>query len=481
MDAELRRRLPAGAAVEDGAQGRQPFPDRRRPPGEQRLEQRGRLEPVVGHRAQSREEPVGRQPVRARDARRLGKPVRGLQRRPGRGLLHRARGGLVERPREGDGAAEERRDALRDPHADRVVRLERGDRPELEALARAAQRQPARREPEAQLLAHLLAGPAAVRWLGLAGHQHDPWRPVRGQRLAPGRLVAGAANLRLQHELQGQHGRDPLGRDRLEVVRRPVAEQDEPAGRRRLAGGARQRDAPAGAERTRQVARDGRSGARDVSGSVDRQRVRALALDDDGPPEERADRGGESVEAVAGHREGGEVALETRGEALELAPAVDEEADQASLEHRRVRAVDAERRDPGFDRGLAELLGHVRGRPRRHEQQGRRAAPRERLDEVPNVGRRRRHHREGRRRHDHDVGGLEDVEGRDPRAQDADPADRRGVGAARDRRADRGGARRERVDDLGERRHPGPAPLPPARLAATRSSSSRPNSRPAST
>ena len=89
--------------------------------------------------------------------------------------------GLVERPRQGDGPAQELGHAARDPEAQRVAGLERGDRPQVEALARAAEAQAAGGEPEPELLADLLAARLARDRTRAGGR---PGRPTAARRSA---------------------------------------------------------------------------------------------------------------------------------------------------------------------------------------------------------------------------------------------------------------------------------------------------------
>ena len=138
--------------------------------------------------------------------------------------------------------------------------------------------------------------------------------------------------------------------------------------------------------------------------------------------------------------------------------------------------------------------GSAAGRRRHapgHEQQRGGTAARQRLDEVARVRRRRGHDRQGARGHDHEIAGLEDVQRRDAGPEDPDPAQARRVRAGRDTARRRSAAPgstassrswRTAIGRSGRaprrRRHPARVHL--AR-AATRSSSSRPNSRPTST
>ena len=202
VDSEAIRGLAGGAVVQHRPERREPFAHARGTAREQRFEQCGRLHPVVGQAAQRGKQPIRRESVRARHLRRLRESLRGVERRACVGLLHGPARCLAERLAERHRPAEELRHAARDPEAQRVARLQRRDRPEVEALARAAEAQAAGGEPEPELLAHLLAARVAHDRLGLAGDHDDPRRPVGRERVAARGLVAGTTDLGLDQQLE---------------------------------------------------------------------------------------------------------------------------------------------------------------------------------------------------------------------------------------------------------------------------------------
>ena len=75
----------------------------------------------------------------------------------------------------------------------------------------------------------------------LAGHDDDPRRTLGRQRVAATGLLAGLADGGVAGELEREQRRDPVARDSLHLVRRLVAEQDEPAAGTRLVGRGRDR------------------------------------------------------------------------------------------------------------------------------------------------------------------------------------------------------------------------------------------------
>ena len=285
------RGLPGRAVVEDRPEGRQPFPHARRAPAEQRLEQRGRLHPIVGQAAQRREQPIRGQAVGARDARRLGETLRRVE----RGARRRLRGGrpprLVERlatgrrcgpgtrprgPRSGGPAGRPAR--ARRPRAAPGSRSSRGGPAGGPRTGTGAPggspRGPARRgsAPDWRATRTTHGGPS----LGSA----SPRAPRRGR--------GGPAPRRSSSRLSS--GRDALRGDGLEVARRPLAEQHEPARGRRLAGGAGERHALAAGQRPGEVGGHGGRRVGDVGRGVERERVRPPPLERDRPAEEPADR-----------------------------------------------------------------------------------------------------------------------------------------------------------------------------------------------
>ena len=182
-------------------------------------------------------------------------------------------------------------------------------------------------------------------------------------------------------QLQRQQRRDALGGDRVEVARRAVAEEHQPARGRRLARGAGQGHPVAAGARPREVGRDRGRGARDVGRGVDRERVGPAALEGHGPPQEPADRRRQRVQPAAGHRQLREVRLEHRGLALQLAAPVHEVADDPPLERRRVG-----RRRPGSPGSRPPPRPAPARRARRRARRAPAAAPRRRSGRASRRG-----------------------------------------------------------------------------------------------
>ena len=108
-----------------------------------------RLAEAVGQVAHVAEQQVGGQSFRAHDPRRPGDEIGCLERGPRRGLRRRASARLGEGPGHRDGSIEKSGQAVRDREPCRIVGRGRGHEPNLEALRRAAQHEPAgwREEP----------------------------------------------------------------------------------------------------------------------------------------------------------------------------------------------------------------------------------------------------------------------------------------------------------------------------------------------
>ena len=292
----------------------------------------------------------GRCRAAGRPARRVARTTRGgsasrserFERRPGRRLRRRSGAGLRERPRHRDGPIEERREAVRRWRG----RPGRRPGPRRRAAARGSRELPRStsatwRHQQPQLARASPRGRRCRpgrRRRALAGRdQHDPRRSVGGQRVAAAGLLAGLADGLVACQLQREQRRHPLRGDPLELVRRLVAEQDQPSTGAGLAGRRRDVDPQrAGAGGAGEVAGHGRRGRRQVGRGMDGDRVAAAALDDDGAAEERADRRRLDVEPATQQREPGELGLEVGRPPIELGPAVDEEADDAAFERDRV-------------------------------------------------------------------------------------------------------------------------------------------------
>ena len=210
---------------------------------------------------------------------------------------------------------------------------------------------------------------------------------------------------------------------------------------------------------------------------MDGDRVAAPALDDDGPPEERADGRGLDVEPATEQREAGQLRLQVRRAAVELGAPVHEEPDDAALEGGRIGPSEVERGQPGGVGRVADGLERVAAGIALDQQHGRHAGPRERDRQVVDLRGARGDHRQRRARDDREIAGLERLECRDAWLEDADPADlASGTLLPQLGRADRAGGREQCAMQLAERRHAGAG-----RRTATRSSRIAPNSRSTST
>ena len=371
-----------------------------------------------------------------------------------------------------------------------IVRRRRRDEPQLQALRAAAEHEPSRRHQQPQLAPRLLAGGDVVGAVGrVLAREHDhPGRAVGRQRLAAPGLVAGLANGRVARQLQGEQGHDPVRGDPFQLVGRLVPEQHEATARTGLAGRGRDLDAQRRtARRACQVAGDRGGRGRDVGRSVDGDRVAAPSLDDDRAPQERADRRGLHVQAPAQQGEPRELRLEVGGAAVQLRAAIDEEPDDAPLQGHRIHPAQLEGGEPGRRHGFAERRQHLAAGLALDEQHGRHTGTRQGDGELLDLGGPRRDDGERRARDDREVAGLERLERRHARLQDPDPADLALRAFGREvRRPEWTSGRKERAVEVVEGRHaslkatrwPGGQP---GRRAATRSSSSRPNSRSAST
>ncbi len=154
------------------------------------------------------------------------------------------------------------------------------------------------------------------------------------------------------------------------------------------------------------------------------------ALDGDGSGEERRDRGHERGRAAALERPTLELGLEEARLALQLGAASHDEADDRALERDDIRPGESERTDPGRTEPDPEVVeagrvdcGRVVTSFAGYEQYPRYRGAGERAGEGAAVSRRRRHGRQHRRGDDHEIAGLEGVEGRDAGLHDPDPCD----------------------------------------------------------
>ena len=250
MDAEAGRRLPEAAGLEDRRQGPKSLLLHRVATDQHRGEQLASLAEPIGQVAHVAEQEVRGEARSAGNGRRLVERLGGLQRRPGGRLGRRPGARLLERPGHGDDATEERCDPAGDREALRVIGGCRGHQAQLKALARSAEREPARRYQQAQFGPGLLASGdvvGAVRG-GLAGQDDDPRRSLGRKRVAAPRLLSGLADGGVPRELQGEQaprsgpprsararsaGRRPAGRDgRRHRARRP-GRGSRPGGRPR--------------------------------------------------------------------------------------------------------------------------------------------------------------------------------------------------------------------------------------------------------
>ena len=196
----------------------------------------------------------------------------------------------------------------------------------------------------------------------------------------------------------------------------------------------RKRNSQGGATATGDVRGNGGGGSRSVLGRMDLQHLATPALEDDGPPKQASNTGDQRAKVRPCKGDLFEARLDEGCLVLELGALIDEEPDRTALELLCVHRTDIDRRDPGAGNRLPERresgVGSAAVAGRNEEDAG--AAPgEERVDQDPGLrlGRGDRHER--RTGDDRDVTRVEGVECRDTRLEDADPARRSAVAAAR--------------------------------------------------
>jgi hypothetical protein len=222
---------------------------------------------------------------------------------------------------------------------------------------------------------------------------------------------------------------------------------------------------------------------------VDGERRAPPALDRDRPAEEAGDRRSERLRPASSERDLLQPRLEDRRLAVELRAMVHEEPDRAPFDRRRIARTGPQHGHARLGCGREQRLGASAALAAGILHQDEPGDPR--LGDRPDHGSQRlgvgRDDGERAERDDRDVARLEGVEGRDPGAHQADPDQVVGFAGRRHQPARPGQDRRSQTLERRHRRGGYPVAVGAAGWAArawrlaTRSSSSRANSRSTST
>lgn len=394
MDAQRSRCLPEALRVEHGAQGTQTLGNHPGTTLEEGLQERPGLALAVGHVMERGQEPVGGQSVRpsydAPAGRRSVREPGGqcLERLQGRPRLCLGGGPLLwlgEGPGHGHGSVGQCGDARGHRQARWVVRTGERDDAQLQAGRVTPQRDETTRCKAFQV------GPQSLTLIDVGGpirdelarHDGHPrgtgrWQ-ARGTRLQRRRPVARPGGSSLH--LQGEQPCHSPGRDAIELAgRRPPEEHERAQWCRRVGEGYTKRCAAGLGE----VGSCCCCRSRQVGWRMDRDRPAARPLYRHGTAQETGDGGRVGLQIACLERQALQLRLEHRRLPLQLRSAVDEVADDRTLQGLHIGLGDREGAHAEGDRSL-ECLGSERilsRAARHHDRRARRS-----IDRVHHAGR----------------------------------------------------------------------------------------------